>query len=261
MGVEYERWLLPKSNVFMPGGAAVAKLVARLRAEKWIPDPASPDFARLRFQGKSEKYAAPTGGYAVRTVDNTFDDLAATIAASTESQPAALTGAWLDDGDREELRLVWPVRGPGASSLRYPLTHRPDGDVYYALEIHRAYDFVYPASETIDPVATKCPCGDDLSFEWDEEEVVPAFRSSTGIFAVCEACSRTFDPSKTAAKITNPFDGRTEEVFGGAAYRFALKVDCGKCFVSDGHLAFAPELVALVSDELGRDFREIGSVY
>jgi len=48
---------------------------------------------------------------------------------------------------------------------------------------------------------------------------------------------------------------------GGAAYRFALKVDCGKCFVEDAGLAFDPELVALLEEEFGREFLQIGAVY
>ena len=102
---------------------------------------------------------------------------------------------------------------------------------------------------------------DDLAFHWDPDEVVPAFESSAGIFHECEACSRTFDPSKAPAVITNPFDGVELEVRGGAAYRFALKVDCGKCFTSAPSLAFAPELVALVEDEFGREMHEIGALY
>ena len=36
MGVEYERYLIAKGNAFSPSAAAVAKLVERLRKEKWI---------------------------------------------------------------------------------------------------------------------------------------------------------------------------------------------------------------------------------
>jgi hypothetical protein len=197
--------------------------------------------------------------HAVRTVDNTFgDDERAKLSASTEILPRVLTAAWLDDPAREELRLVWPVEGDAA---RYPLTMRPPGEVEYAIEIHRSAEYVYPLAETIDPLPTECPCGEDVGFQWDEEEVVPAFRSSGGIFAECDACSRTFDPSKRSAAITNPFGGESEQVMGGAAYRFALKVDCGKCFVQNASLAFARELVALVENEFGRDFFEVGATY
>jgi len=263
MGVEYERWLIAKGSVFLPSGEAIAKLVEKLRKEHWIADPAAPEFARLRFAGgQREKLAAKTGGYAVRTVENDFgDDLAKKIAASTEALPAALTADWLDDPEREELRLVWPVEADAPLPVRYPLTARPEGSVSWKLELHRASDYVYPIAENIDPVPTKCACGDDLAFHWDEDEVVPAFEASSGIFAECEACSRTFDPAKGVAVIGNPFGGAAEPVRGGAAYRFALKVDCGKCFVADARLAFAPELVALVEEEFGREFLQVGAVY
>ncbi len=108
---------------------------------------------------------------------------------------------------------------------------------------------------------TICNCKEDLSFEWDEEELVPTFAKATGIFAECEECSRTFEPSKGSALITNPFDAsRSEEVRGGAAYRFALVVDCGESFVKDAQLAFVPDLVALLESEFGRSFYEFGAL-
>jgi hypothetical protein len=261
MATEYERWLIAKGNVFSPSAVAVAKLVERLRKEGWIVDPATPDLAKLRFEGRREEKAKETGAYAVRTVDNTFgDDLAKKIAASVEPAPVVPSKEWLEDPAREELRLVWPVAGD-APPVKYPLSLRPPGNVHYTLEIHRAAEYVYPIADAIDPLPTDCRCGEDLEFEWDEEEVVPAFGAATGIFAECEECSRTFDPSKETATIANPFDGSKDEVAGGAAYRFAIVVKCGTSFVADPRLAFAPELVALVENEFGRSFYEVGATY
>src|SRR5262249_8229015 len=128
----------------------------------------------------------------------------------------------------------------------------------FALEIHRAPEYVYPAGKTIGRLATTCACGEDLSFEWDEDEVVAPFAASSGIFAECDECSRTFDPSKSSATITNAFDGSSEKLPGGAAYRFALKVDCDSVGTDDPKLGFAPALVALVEKEFGRAFYEFG---
>jgi len=239
MGVEYARYLVAKGNAFSPSAVAVAKLVERLRKDKWIAG----------------------GGQAVTTVENTFgNDLRAKLAASTAPLPASVSAEWLEDPDREELRMVWRVE-PSAPLSRYPLTRRPDGAVSPTFELHRAHDYVYPICETIEAIPTTCVCGEDLGFHWDEEEVVPAFGASSGIFAECEACSRTFDPTKGSAVLTNPFDGTKTPTRGGAAYRFALKVDCGKRFVADPGLAFAPELVSLVEDEFGREFFEVGAAY
>ena len=259
MGVDYQRWLMAKGSYFSPSAAAVVKLVERLRAEKWIAPPGSPEAAKLRYQGKPAEHARATGGYAVSTVENTFGkDAHARLAATVSPQPAALSASWLEDPDREELRLVWPVEGEDPLPLKYPLSQTPEGSVSYALELHRAHDYVYPTSASIGLVPTLCRCGEDLSFEWDDEELVPAFGASTGISTECEECSRTFDPSQGLAMITRPFDGTREEVRGGAAYRFALKVDCGPCFVADARLAFARDLVELVENEFGRSFYEIG---
>lgn len=232
MSGTYQRWLLAKGNVLTPGPAAIVKLVERLRKEKWIPE---------------------SGGHAVKTVDK------ADAAKATEKQPAPLTADWLAAPDREEMRLVWAVEGDGGR-LTYPLTMKPDGNVTYSIELHRAPEFVYPVADNIEMIDTTCNCDEDLAFDWDEDEVVPAFRSSVGIFAECEECSRTFDPAQESATIKNPFDESDEEdVFGGAAYRFALKVDCGKSFVADPRLAFAKELVTLFEEEFGRSFYEVGA--
>jgi hypothetical protein len=258
MAAEYERWLIAKGNFYAPSSATVVKLVDALRKEKWIVDPASDDLGKLRFEGnKRKEMARKFGGIAVKTVDNTFGkDKAARIAATTDVQPAPLTVEWLDDPSREEMRLVWPVDAE-ALPLRYPLTHAPTGRVSYMLELHRAPEYVYPVADEIGVINTICNCGEDLTYEWDADEVVPAFRASNGIFAECSECSRTFDPAKLSAVMKNPFDGSEEELQGGAAYRFAIKIDCGDCFVEDPRLTFAPELVALVEKECGRTFYEV----
>lgn len=264
MVARYQRWLITRGNSFAPAPASIVKLVERLRKEKWIVDPASPELAKLRFEGKREQHAKASGAYAVRTVDNEFgEDAAAKIAASTEAVPAALTKEWIGDPSREELRLVWPVSGPAAvtAGLEYPLSMKPEGDASWALEIHRCDEYVYPTSSSIGPLPTICNCKEDLSFEWDDEELVPTFAASSGIFAECEECSRTFDPSQGTAELKNPFDGSTTEVRGGAAYRFAIKVDCGKSFVADAKLAFNPKLVALIENEFGRELYEVGCGY
>ncbi len=231
MGKRYERWLVAKGNVFAPGSASIAKLIARLQAEKWIGGGAR--------------------GHAVKTVEAPGN--------GKETLPAEITKEWLDGPGRDEMRLVWSAEGD--AGLEYPLSHKPAGSAPYSIEIHRATEYVYPTSETIDPLDATCACGEDLAFEWDPDEVVSAFRASTGIFAECEECSRTFNPSNETATIRNPFDESEEELPGGAAYRFAIKVDCGAAFTADPKLAFSPKLVALVEEEFGRAFYEFGSLY
>src|SRR5262249_10134845 len=162
---------IAKGNVFLPSAASVAKLIEQLRAERWIVDPGSSDLAKLHFAGSRAELAKATGGYAVKTVENTFgDDVAKKIAASTEAQPAQPSAEWLDDPDREELRLVWPVRADELP-VKYPLSHVPEGPISYALELHRAPEYVYPVADTIGAIESACACGEELDFAWDEDEV------------------------------------------------------------------------------------------
>ena len=231
MAARYQRFLLARGNVFLPSTTALAKLAERLRKEGWV-------------SGR---------GSAVHTIE-----VDGATTPPTEPLPDTLDRTWLDHPEREEIRLVWSHDGDAA---KYPLSRRPEGaaPARWSLELHRAPEYVYPTRKTIAKIPTKCRCGEDLSFEWDEDEVKPAFVLATGIFAECEECSRTFDPSKGTAIIANAFDGSKEEIAGGAAYRFAVVVDAGEHYVRDAALAFAPELVALVENEFGRAFYEVGA--
>ena len=263
MGAEYERWLIARGNVFSPSADAVVKLIEKLRAERWLIDPSSPELQSFEFRGTREQLGQKTGAYAIRRIENTFgrdrEALLAKIAASTESVPKALDVAWLKDPSRENLNLVWWVSAK-APTLKYPLTRRPEGPIQYRFEIHRAHDFVYPVSDQIDALPTECRCDNELAFDWDPDEFVNPFGATTGIFTECDECSRTFDPAKVTATVTNPFDEKESEVRGGAAYRFAIKIDCRGCFVEDPNLAFAPELTALLEQEFGRSFYEVASL-
>ena len=266
MGAEmYCRWLIPKGNEFRPSAAAVAGLVAQLRSKKWVAD--ASDLTSCRFDGAIERLAASTGGLAVRTIDNTFgDDRSAGLLASAEPLPQELTAEWLDAPSREELRLVWPVDRKGElAPMVYPLSLFPssgaeDKFAAYTLEVHLSSDYVHPEARDIGSIPTECTCGEDLAFEWDTDELVPAFAGSSGIFSSCEACCRSFDPSAATATMTRPFDGEKVTVRGGAAYRFAIKF-ASQFFVKDASLAFNRDLVKLVEEKFGREFFEVGSVY
>lgn len=264
----YSRWLIPKGNEFLPGAASLAGLVQRLRKAHWIADAST--LASSRFEGALDALAATTGGLALRTVDNTFgDDARARLLGNAEPQPWDLTSDWLDAAERDDLRLVWPVDGGGAAQeaphpLHYPLSMTPKPglpgeSVRYAIEIHRSSDYVYPQASDLGELPTDCACGDDLAFEWDEDELVPAFARSSGIFATCVACARTFEPCKRTATFVRPFEGGRATVPGGAAYRFALKFE-SRAYVANPALAFHPELVTLVEEHFGRDFIEFASV-
>lgn len=201
---------------------------------------------------QKENWLPAAGGLAVSTIEVGSGD------SPTRPLPSALV-PWLKSGDGEEgeldeVRLVWK----GTPELKYPLNQVPDNRGY-AIEIHRADNYVYPTAKTIGKVPTICNCKEDQAFEWDEEEVVPAFPASTGIFTECEACSRVFEVNKGSAVITSPFGGAKEEVRGGAAYRFALVARCDG-WVAEPSLRFNTELVQILESEFGRAFYEVGAL-
>ena len=242
MADHYVRWLIAGGNAFRPAAASILKLVERLQKEKFLPT---------------------SGGVAISTIESEQHEDKDVEKARRQPLPAALV-AWLksgdgEEGERDEVRLVWPVADAAAAGLRYPLNQAPAGAAGYALEVHRADSYVYPSAENIGKVPTLCNCKEDQAFEWDEDEVVAAFDSSTGIFAECEACSRTFEPNKGTAMIGDPFGGPKEEVRGGAAYRFALVAVCD-AWTPDSSLRFAPELVQILESEFGRTFYEVGAL-
>ena len=238
MGVEYERWLLAKGAVFSPSAAAVATLVEKLRKERWIPEAAGARRAhrgqrlrqRRREEARGEHRGAAEGPHRARgwTIPR--------------ARSCASCGP-----SRATRREVPAHAAPGRRGLPTPSssTARPSTCTRSSETIESAADDVRRAARTSASSGTRT-------------RSCPRSAPRGGIFAECEACSRTFDPGKRAAAITNPFDGESEQVMGGAAYRFALKVDCGKCFVGDAALAFQRELVALVEGEFGRDFFEVG---
>lgn len=209
----FERWLIAKGNVFAPNWETLIGLVTKLEEAGWLV-------------GRGTAYLTVEKGE-----------------KNTEPVPETIDRAWLDDETREELRMVWkvaPEKSPlaGASST---------------IEIQRAPDFVYPLRKGIGALPTECKCGEDLSFEWDEDELTPTFEKSQGIYTECEECSRTFDPAKGTAKLTDPVTKKSDEVPGGAAYRFAIKV------TSEAPAIFGADFLAFMQKEFNRAFYEVGA--
>jgi hypothetical protein len=263
MSARYRRWLIPKGGVFCPSGAGVVKLVDELKKGCWIAAPGSGTLASLRFQGAPQ--AAKTGGLARRVASVTTPP---DPAAGVEPIPHPLDADWFDDADGLDVVLQWPIHPGdrfrwGTDSLRYPLTRLDDVAAPASLdfEIHCADDIVYPIAKGIGSLDAACRCGEDLAFEWDADEVISPFGSAAGIYTECEECSRTFDPTQREASVLDPFSRTRSPVRGGAAYRFALFVDCGASFPVGGAAPeFQPDLKALVESAFGRDFHEISAL-
>jgi hypothetical protein len=163
------------------------------------------------------------------------------------------------------VRLVWPVPSLALSGLRYPIRPRPYEErqaerVYYQLELHWCDDFVYHTSELIDPFAESpaCECGEALEYDAIAEHDDPPFFDAA-IRRTCPRCGSPFRPDALACTIRNAFTSDEREVRGGAAYRFALLVDCGKWIpdAPDGWTRLEEDLVNLCSTTLDQALEEI----
>jgi len=146
-----------------------------------------------------------------------------------------------------------------ASGLRYPLEPLPEpGDeTYYDIEIHVAPDYVYHWSELImtfdeEPV---CSCGTSAVFELPKGQR-QVFFAEERIRRKCEKCGEKVNLDKTKAVVRDAWTSRKSRLRGGAAYRFALLVDCGKCLPDSegGEISASQEMVGTIEDTLQQRF-------
>jgi hypothetical protein len=246
MGVEYKRFLIPRPNAFLPDAATVAALVDALRRERWLIDPASPQLAAMPFRMSRPHRHAQAAGYFVDNADG-YADGSADVARHVANI------------DRAGVRLCWPVESAAAAGLRYPLvadagyTQRRGTDRYYRFEMHFCADYLFHISEAIEPFASnpQCRCGAALVYEFDPE---PFFDQR--IAMNCPVCGTPFDATGLLCRGRDIFTGEAFELPGGATYRFALKIDCGKDF-GDVAPPFEPELKSLVERVLQRETYEV----
>ena len=249
MGVEYRRYLLPRPNFFRPTPEALANLVDALRQERWILAPSAPERATLPFATMTYYAHARNTGFYVRQ-DETY-----------ESGPAENLGAFLAARKNTDLLLAWPVESLAASGLRYPLESPPsDGeDVYFEIQLHLSRDYAYHCSEVVDPFDEPpvCACGTNLEYQPDyEQDPFGAARIS----AECPECGAPFNPTKLPCTVRDPWTGDEQTLPGGLTYRFAVVIDCGKCFGEAG-MSFAADLKHLVESTLGVATYEVEDVY
>jgi hypothetical protein len=252
VGVEYRCYLIPRPNPFRPRPDAALALVAALRDDGWLLGPEHPALAKLTFT-QSRLYTPAHGqGYFALSV------------GSRDSVSAPLPELFSKYADRD-LMAVWPVESLGISGLRYPLEPLPfddpadAADCYYEVQFHFGRDFIYHMSEVIDPFdpSPTCPRGHNLEREPESEED-PFY--SARLSARCPQCGAAFDPSQLVATGRDGWTGTTTHIQGGAAYRFAVVIDCGKFFGQRQH-CFHPRLKFLVERTLGIETYEVADFY
>jgi hypothetical protein len=247
MGVEYVHYLIPEDNTYKPSPADLNRLVDALI----------------------------DGGIVLRTGTDTFKrEIISTIGDSDH-------GCYVHLGEGEYYsflcpcsaqvfaafgervyRIVWRVDSSNESGLRCPLSPFPDwGDAYYELQLHVANDFVYHTSKLIKPFnRLTCDCGQ--SWEPDDEfdlwpDGPPPFWDSR-IPRSFPSCGSPFRPQEHGAHIRDGRKGKAVDRPGGATYRFAVVIDCGKGLDRQSWpIRAADEFLAVVTTTLGQPFYQV----
>lgn len=246
MGVEYRRYLLPKQRSFRPTPEMLTNLVHALRRERWLLSPEAPELASLPFDTTTLYAHAKHAGFYIRQGEQ------------EQPGPAENLGDYLTARQGQDLLLSWPVESLAAWGLRYPLESLPcdDEDAYYEFQLHVSQDYVYKCSEYIDPFDEPlfCGCGADLTYDLPFNQ--DPFGVGTRIAAKCPKCGTPFDPTDLPATARDLWTVDEYTLRGGLTYRFAVVIDCGKCFDETGR-AFAVHLKQLVESTLGIATQEV----
>jgi hypothetical protein len=252
VGVEYRHYLLPRPNTFRPTVDAALALVTALRRDGWVLPADSPALAHLHFRGSSLYGPAKGRGYYAQVLGRP-----GSFALPLER----LLSQFAD----QDLQIVWPVESLRDSGLRYPLDpvpfddHREAAECYYKVRLHFGRDLIYHTSEVIDPFDPEpvCGCGRTLMY-YPEGHNDPFY--SARLAATCPACGSSFDPTGLVATGRDGWTGRPYRLPGGASYRFAVVIDCGKDFGGKPH-RFDHQLSALIEKTLGVEFYEVPDFY
>jgi hypothetical protein len=252
MGVEERAYLIPRNNAYRPPPSLLATFVERLRREEWVGDATRPWFGQMTFKS-NHKHAAATGAYVQRPGDLRDESkYAALPIARSELEHLFATIA---DEDR---RVRWPVEHLRATPLRYPLSVASPmsaEDTYYDVELWLGREYIY-VSNAADFGETLCICGAPL-----EREVDDTLFYAQRLRLACDTCGALHDVSKRTASWRHPETNSPRLVPGGAAFRFALVIDCGKCWPQSSDFAVHPELKTLCETCFAAPFYELLEVY
>ncbi|HEU4390449.1 MAG TPA: hypothetical protein VFV34_21775 [Blastocatellia bacterium] len=219
MGVEYQHYLIPRPNSFAPSAVQIGGLIHQLIADNWLWVPETAISGEVTQRVPRER-----GGPERRPI------------------PLPITINWLiEQLTRDQfLLLEWNARNIVNLGIKYPFLTIPVAaeEVYYSLALHWSGDYIYHTSEIIEPFdETRCRCGTDLGFDAQND----VFYESR-LRSACPSCGRPFDPSDLTAVSRHPWTGEPlPPVAGGATYRFAVVLDCGKCIPEcDGNITLDP---------------------
>src|SRR6266550_752378 len=217
MGVESKFYVLPDASGYCPDPCKVSELIKALRAAGFVCDPNSPTFVASAHQTGSSKSPADCEGFSWRLGRDK-------VAGSLSALELLLT-----DHRESDVLVRWPNKDLNLSGLKYPLSVVPTPvGVYYDIEIHLAVDTVYHTSEIIAPFTDiRCSCGAALK-EFEPSGYDPFY--SSRLPNHCPECQEQVNYAVLPMTIRNSWTGVESKAVGGAAYRFAIVVDCGKCW-------------------------------
>lgn len=249
MGVEYRYLLIPRDNQYRPDVEVVRRLIETWRANNFAACPGTPQHAAMNFHTHSTTYAhAAVTGASICTAEGwrSFEDDRLGVVS------------------KGELILQWPVTNTLEARLKNPLglVDEVEG-TYFNLELHFSDDFVSHSTEMIDPPDARCSnCRKDLEY-WPDADADIFYAGR--IRQVCPACSMSFRPQDHAIAYRDGITGEEGELKGGATYRFAIVIDCGKSWRTDGSDEVAPvatsEFLEVSSRALGIPLYGVGYFY
>lgn len=211
MGVEYRNFLLPRDRTFVPTAERIARLVERMRAERWILTPGS-------------QAGPPSDHPGARGWAEPFLEKATSLRRRREEAqpvPVPVGAEWLAgrrdphhaNAKADELALHFEVsaadEGFSDLDLPYPLAYGEDEPGYHDIWVYASRDFVWHLGDG----AIACACGAALAYSVERGTIAPIDLEER-IRSTCPACAA-------------PFDGDLGDA-EGIAFRFAVVVDCGK---------------------------------
>lgn len=256
MGVEFTNLLIPRDNTFRPDGAAVRRLIAAWRQSNFVVAPGSAAQQRMSFDGMTDYASAAKTGASLQT----------------PSEWRSFEDAYLDAFDAlgGEFIIQWPVQNRRESGITHPLADIDEtaDSAYYDLELHFSDDFVDVQNEMIFVEEAQCSCGEDLQHDHSFDDLA---RGADIFYAgrvrrACPNCGELFRPQDHTALYTHGITGAESELPGGAMYRFAIVIDCGKCWRTisgekDAIPVARKEFIETCSAAIGAPLYQVGYFY
>ena len=162
----------------------------------------------------------------------------------------------LDDADYYFSTLcgIWIATTSGTHSLVSTMIAMPSTTTFNS-GCHPTMSASHP--ETLEGYDNPlCQCGHKLAHEKPRDVFSPCHHFPLR----CPTCDTLVDPQDRLFHVRSGYTGDQSSVPGGAVFRFAVEIDCGKCF-PDSSVAFSPEFRTICSDVLKCDFIEMENVH